>query len=78
MPPFFCGKDVGKTGMLERSSIPFCNNAFFGLRRGFWAVITCIRPSGPHGVQQNGYEITDVVPKKNKERDSKCYRLLFT
>jgi len=35
-------------------------------RRGFWAVITCIRPSGPHGVQQNGYEITDVVPKKNK------------
>jgi len=35
-------------------------------RRGFWAVITCIRPSGPHGVQQNGYEITEVVPKKNK------------
>jgi hypothetical protein len=29
-------------------------------------VITCIRPSGPHGVQQNGYEITEVVAKKGK------------
>lgn len=26
-------------------------------RRGFWAVITCIRPSGPHGLHQNGQEM---------------------
>eukprot|EP00095_Tigriopus_kingsejongensis_P000724 maker-scaffold338_size202645-snap-gene-1.15 protein:Tk00724 transcript:maker-scaffold338_size202645-snap-gene-1.15-mRNA-1 annotation:"allatostatin a receptor" len=31
-------------------------------RRGFWAVITCIKPSGPHGVLQNGYEMGDVMP----------------
>ena len=61
-------------GIRNDPSIHISTNAFFGLRRGFWAVITCIRPSGPHGVQQNGYEITEAVPKKkNKAWESEFY-----
>ena len=33
-------------------------------RRGFWAIITCIRPSGPHGMQHNGYEMAEMKKKK--------------
>ena len=33
-------------------------------RRGFWSIITCIRPSGPHGIQHNGYELTEFRNKK--------------
>lgn len=40
-------------------------------RRGFWAVITCIRPSGPHGVLQNGYEMGDVMPHGRKAGHAK-------
>ena len=67
-----------KTGMLFPLSSVSALKLSLSLRRGFWAVITCIRPSGPHGVQQNGYEITDVVPKKNKERDSKWQNFITT
>ncbi|TRY69146.1 hypothetical protein TCAL_09735 [Tigriopus californicus] len=40
-------------------------------RRGFWAVITCIRPSGPHGVLQNGYQMGDVMPHGRKAGHAK-------
>lgn len=38
-------------------------------RRGFWAVMTCMRPSGPHGVQNNGFEMemADARARKKKK-----------
>ena len=40
-------------------------------RRGFWAVITCIRPSGPHGIQHNGYEMTEAAHNANKAKNNR-------
>ena len=37
-------------------------------RRGFWSIITCIRPSGPHGIQHNGYELTEVKTRKEGKK----------
>ncbi len=41
-------------------------------RRGFYAVITCIRPSGPHGVQQARFCM------RGSEQAKKSFGFLFS